>query len=54
MMKKLYLAHEILYTYIHKVNIKFVLKPIPDFGISTAILNPVESFRRWFKLNFGP
>ena len=26
---------------------------IPDFGVSTAILNPVETFRRWCKLNFG-
>ena len=25
---------------------------IPDFGISTVILNPVDIFRRWCKLNF--
>ena len=25
----------------------------PDFGIITAILNPVVIFRRWWKLNFG-
>ena len=26
---------------------------IPDFGVSTAILNPTEIFRKWYKLNFG-
>ena len=26
---------------------------IPDFGVSRAILNPVENFRWWCKLNFG-
>ena len=25
---------------------------IPDFGASTAILNPVEIFRKWCQLNF--
>ena len=25
----------------------------PDFRVSTAILNPVDIFRRWCKLNFG-
>ena len=27
--------------------------PIPDFGVSTAILNPVDVFRRWCKMRFG-
>ena len=27
---------------------------IPDLGVSTAILNPVDIFCRWYKLNFGP
>ena len=26
---------------------------IPDFGVSTVILNPAEIFRRWCKLNIG-
>ena len=26
---------------------------IPDFGISTAILNPVDIFSWWWKLSFG-
>ena len=26
---------------------------IPDLGVSTAILNAVENFHRWCKLNFG-
>ena len=26
---------------------------LPDFGDSTAILNPVDLFRRWCKVNFG-
>ena len=26
---------------------------IPDFGVSTPILNHAEIFRRWCKLNFG-
>ena len=26
---------------------------IPDSGIGTVILNPVDIFRRWCKLNFG-
>ena len=26
---------------------------IPDFGVSKAILNPADTFRRWCKLNFG-
>ena len=25
---------------------------ISDFGVSTAILNPLDIFRRWWKLNF--
>ena len=25
----------------------------PDFGVSMAILNPVDIFRRWCRLNFG-
>ena len=29
------------------------LEEIPDFGFSPAILNPVNFFRRWCKLNFG-
>ena len=27
---------------------------IPNFGVSTTILNSVDIFRRWCKLNFGP
>ena len=27
---------------------------IPDFGVSTAILNTADVSRRWCKLNFGP
>ena len=27
---------------------------IPDFGVSTAILKPVDIFRWWCKLNFWP
>ena len=27
--------------------------PKLDFGVSTAILNPVDIFRRWCKLRFG-
>ena len=30
-----------------------LISTIPDFGVSTAILNPAEIFRRWCKLNFG-
>ena len=26
---------------------------IPDFGVTTTILNPVDIFRRWCKLKFG-
>ena len=26
---------------------------IPDFGVSTAILDPVDIFRKWCKLSFG-
>ena len=26
---------------------------IPDFRVSTAILNTAEIFRSWYKLNFG-
>ena len=26
---------------------------IPDFGVSTTILNPVDIFRRWYKFKFG-
>ena len=32
---------------------KGVKNTIPDFGVSAAILNPVDSFCRWCKLNFG-
>ena len=27
---------------------------IPDLGVSTAIINLVDIFCRWCKLNFGP
>ena len=27
--------------------------PIPNFGVSTTILNPVNIFCKWYKLNFG-
>ena len=27
---------------------------IPDFGVSTAILNITDFSQRWCKLNFGP
>ena len=27
---------------------------IPDFGVSTAILNITDICRRWYKLKFGP
>ena len=30
------------------------LSLIPDFGVSTAILDTTDIFRRWCKLNFGP
>ena len=33
---------------------KLVWKTIPNFGVSTVILNPLDIFRRWWKLNFGP
>ena len=26
---------------------------IPDFGVGTDILNPIDTFRRWCKLKFG-
>ena len=27
--------------------------PIPNFGVSTTISNPVNIFCKWYKLNFG-
>ena len=32
----------------------YQLHPIPDFGVSTAILHLVDISSRWCKLNFGP
>ena len=31
-----------------------IILSMPDFGVSTAILNPLDIFRRWCKLNFRP
>ena len=36
-----------------KKRVKGFFLTIPDFGVSAAILNPVDIFRRWCKLNFG-
>ena len=33
--------------------IQIIAIAIPDFGVSTAILNPIDIFRRLRKLNFG-
>ena len=32
----------------------YILISIPNSGVGTAILNPVDIFRMWRKLNFGP
>ena len=38
----------------HIIKTNFVkLQSIPDFGVSTAILNTTDISRRWCKLNFG-
>ena len=31
-----------------------IILSIPDFGGSTAILDPLDVFRRWCKLSFRP
>ena len=46
-------GHGHKYSKYKKYLIMMMLIYIPDFGVSTAILNPVDIFRRWFKLNFG-
>ena len=33
---------------------QMMILSIPDLGGSTAILNPVNDFRRWCKLSFRP
>ena len=33
---------------------QMIILSISDLGVSTAILNPVDVFRRWYKLSFWP
>ena len=33
---------------------QMIILSIPDFEVNTAILNPVDVFRRWCKLSFRP
>ena len=33
---------------------QMIILSISDFGVSTAILNPMDVFRRWCKLSFRP
>ena len=33
---------------------QMIILSIPNFGVSTAILNPQDVFRRWCKLRFRP
>ena len=33
---------------------QMIILSISDLGVSTAILNPVNVFRRWYKLSFWP
>ena len=33
---------------------QMIILSIPDFGVSTAILNPVDIFHRWCKLSLRP
>ena len=38
-----------------KLSLQFkIILSISDFGVSTAILDPLDVFRRWCKLNFSP
>ena len=33
---------------------QMIILLMPDFGVTTAILNPADVFRRWCKVNFRP